>query len=68
MFGNHMASAGDMLLFSETTFKASKENTNTNAREIPIAKLIPSPPRFFCDESERARNVRIMIHIGIEVL
>lgn len=63
-----MARAGDMLLFSETTLRASNENTNTNASEIPTARLIPNPPRFFCDERESARNVRITIETGMEVL
>lgn len=63
-----MANPGDILLFSETTFKASNENTKINAIEIPIARFIPSPPLFFCEESESAKNVRITIETGIEVL
>ncbi len=63
-----MASIGGMLLFSETTFRASKENTNTKASEIPTARLIPNPPRFFWDESESARKVRITIETGMDVL
>ena len=68
MFGNHIARTGDILLFSETTFRASNENTNTKASEIPTARLIPNPPRFFCEESESARKVSITIETGIEVL
>lgn len=63
-----MATAGDKLLFSDTTFKASNENTKIKANEIPIAKLTPSPPLFFCDDRESARNVRIIMETGIEVL
>ena len=63
-----MAINGGRILFAETTFKASKEKTKTNARAIPIAKLIPNPPRFFCEDSDSARIVNTMIENGIDVL
>lgn len=62
-----MASSGGKVLFSETTLRASKEKTNTNANAIPMAKFIPKPPLFFCEESESAKKVRIMIETGIAV-
>lgn len=68
IFGIHIANAGAKTLFSETTFKASNENTNTKAKEIPIAKLIPRPPLFFWEERESARKVSTIIETGIEVL
>jgi hypothetical protein len=41
--------------------------TQKKGHEIPIARLIPSPPLFF-EKTESARKVRIMIETGIEVL
>lgn len=67
IFGSHIARRGDILLFSETTLKAWKENTNTKANAIPIARLIPSPPRFFCEDNDKAKKVKIIIETGIEV-
>ena len=67
MLGSHIASSGGMVLFSETTFKTSKEKTKMNASEIPIARFAPSPPRFFCDESDKARIDSTMMETGMEV-
>ena len=55
------------LLPDATILSTSKENTKTNANEIPMAKFIPKPPLFFCEESECAQKVRIMIETGIAV-
>ena len=68
MFGSHIAKSGVKVLFSETTFKTWKENTNKNAKAIPNARLSPNPPRFFCDDNDNPRNVKIIIETGIEVL
>ena len=62
-----MANAGDRLLFSETTFIASNENTNTKASDIPIAKFAPKPPRLFCEDKDSAKKVSRIIDTGIEV-
>ena len=55
-----MESKGVNVLFSETTFSASNENTKAKANAIPIAKLIPIPPRFFSEANDRA-NIERMI-------
>lgn len=68
MLGNHIAKAGLILLFSETTFNASNENTKTKAREIPTARLIPNPPLLFCEERESAKKVSTTIETGMDVL
>ena len=65
--GIHMATKGDSVLLAETTFKTSNENTKTKAREIPMARFTPNPPRFFCDASASAKNVSIITENGIEV-
>ena len=67
MLGSHIATKGVSVLLAETTFKASKENTNKNAKAIPIAKLTPNPPLFFCEAKESAKKVKITIETGIEV-
>ena len=67
-FGSHIATNGVKVLFSETTFKISKEKTKTNAKAIPRAKLRPKPPRFFSEAKDSPKNVRIITETGIEVL
>lgn len=62
-----MATSGDSVLLAETTFRTSKENTNTKANEIPMARFIPNPPRFFCDASAKPKTVSIITENGIEV-
>ena len=65
--GIHIATIGGIISFSETIFRASKEKIKTNAREIPIARFPPIPPRFFSEARDNAKVVRIMIATGIEV-
>ena len=68
MLGNHMAKSGVSVLFSETTFNTSKENTKTKASAIPMARFAPSPPRFFWEDNESPKKVNMMTESGIEVL
>lgn len=67
IFGSHIASRGGMVLFWATIFKASKENTKTKAKAIPMARLSPMPPLLFSEERDIAKMVRIMMATGIEV-
>lgn len=68
MFGSHIASNGGNVLFSETTLRTWKENTNRNAKAIPKARFSPSPPRFFCEDKDNPKKVKIIIENGIDVL
>ena len=48
---------GGIELFSEaTTFNTSNENTKINAIDIPRARFIPSPPRFFWEDKDKAKK------------
>lgn len=68
IFGNHIANNGVNVLFSETTFRTWNEKTNKKANAIPKAKFKPKPPRFFSEDKDNPKNVRMIMETGIDVL
>ena len=68
MLGIHIANKGEITWFEETTFNTSNEKMNAKAMAIPMARFSPIPPRFFCEDRERARKVRMNIDTGMDVL
>jgi hypothetical protein len=51
--------------FSANTPKTLSRKTKAKAKIIPIAKLVPIPPRRFIDETATAIIVRIKAETGI---
>ena len=65
IFGVHTAKRGGTVAFSASTPKTLSKKINANANIIPIAKLVPIPPRLFIEETATAIMVKIKAETGI---
>ena len=64
ILGSQTAIIGFILDFSANAPKILSKKTKANAIAIPIAKLIPMPPRRFIEETASAIMVRINAETG----
>lgn len=64
ILGNQTANRGFIADFSANAPNILSKKTNKNAIAIPMAKLIPIPPRRFIEDTARAIIVRINAEIG----
>ena len=64
IFGNQTAIIGFIVDFSAKAPKILSKKTKAKAIAIPIAKLIPIPPRRFIEDTASAIIVRINAETG----
>ena len=62
--GIHTAISGGIADSSAKTPKILSKNMKANASRIPMARLIPIPPRRFMEETATAIIVKINAEIG----
>lgn len=65
IFGVQTAKSGGAEDFSAKTPKTLSRKTKVNANRIPMAKLVPIPPRRFIEETATAITVRIKAETGM---